>query len=225
MAMNHHLILVYSLKDIDRRENMIAYNFKFLKTRNLEEKHNKNNKEIFEKIKNFMVHNNLNPEDFYVGGSSCCSYMNYFILNEVRDVDIFLMKAIDVEKTEGIDIIVSRAITGYKPELVEKDGIYFLSPMDLTIDCAVKAILRRKKQSTIYFKLLLNYMDITVEEFQKHFEKEFEQHVFNFKNKDAAIEAIRNNMYLLQEWGKVTKMPSFIEESIKRGIMHGKIEE
>lgn len=197
--------------------------FKDLEAKNLGEKHSKNNKEIFEKITKFMEHNNLSPEDFFIGGSSCCSYMNYFIIHEVRDVDIFLRKDIKVEKTEGIDVIVYKAIEGYTPELIQKDGLYFLSPYHAATKTAVKALLYQKKQSILYFKLLLDYMGITVEEFQEQFEKEVEQHVFPFTDKNA-LEIVKSNMHKLQRWGKAPDvLPAFLQENIKKGIMQGKI--
>lgn len=189
---------------------MIVRKFADLSTAGLEEKHNNNNQEIFEKITNFVKHNNLSPEDFFIAGSSCCSYMNYLILDRVRDIDVFLTKDIQVEKTEGIDIISNQVIQNYVPELVEKDGFYFLTPWHVTAKCAVKALLRRKKQSVIYFRFLLDYMNMTIEEFQERFEQEVEQHVFPYSDKDA-LEIVKNNMHLLQNWGKpFTVLPDFL---------------
>lgn len=185
---------------------MIVRRYTDLQQKNLEEIHNKNNQEILEKITNFMNHNNLSAEDFFIGGSSCCSYMNYFILSKVQDVDIFMLKDIEVEKTDGIDVIINQAITGYEPELVEKDGFYFISAWHALMAFAVKALLKKQKHSILYFKVLLHYyFDMTIEEFQEHFEQEWEQHVFQFRFKEDALNIVTNSMPLLQEWGKAPK--------------------
>lgn len=210
---------------------MIVYKIKNLSNPKIKEKHDNNNKEIYSKIMKFMEHNNLTADDFFVGGSSCYSYMDYLILHHVRDIDVFLLKDIEVEKTEGIDVIVNKAIKGYTPELIQKNGINFLSPWHAITKCATKALLYQKKQSILYFQILLDYIGMTAEDFYNQFMLEVEQHVFPFTDKDA-LNIVKNNMFLLKYWElKPVQIPSFLSAIVidnnndkpQRVVAQGKI--
>lgn len=203
---------------------MRVYIYEKLAERGLEELHAKNNQEIYKKIINFMEHNNLTTEDFFVGGSAGSSYMNYFVVQDVHDIDIFLMKDnLNPERTEGIDIIPYKAIENYIPDIVKKDGLYFASRKQAMVCVAIKALLYERKRSIHYFTRLFLDSGMSAEEFQTYFKSCFETHVFRPEN----IEIVKNKMNLLQKWCVPSSQIPFekISRLAKQGICQGTLDD
>lgn len=146
-----------------------AYPMRYNTTAEIQLFHNKNNEIIKQFIDKFRITNGLNTNDFLIVGSSCASYMSYFMLNEVRDVDIFMLNNINCEtlvKTDNIDILSRINIPdGYMNRIVEKDGYLFLSKEDLLISMSLSVLLKMKRRNMSYVRLLLIDLDMNVDEF------------------------------------------------------------
>lgn len=168
---------------------------------NYQELHMQHNKRIIEILDNFKTVNNLTSEDFYVTGSSCASYMNYFITKHYRDVDVILKNGIDKKSltlTPGIDVLSTDFIPEkYRHALIYKDGYYFCMAEDLLMHATMKAICSLKINSIEYIGILLKYLNLTVDEYQPVFEKIIDESTYFVpEGKDK----IKNKLWLLKKW-------------------------
>lgn len=132
--------------------------------------HEENNKIIKELIDNFMTTNNLDYEDFIVCGSSCASYMDYFMLKKVHDIDIYMInKDKKVEFNSNTDNIWR---LNCSPDFVKnvdiKDNYQFLSKIDLILSMSIAGLHKLKKRDMIYAALLMRDLGMTVEECIEH---------------------------------------------------------
>lgn len=128
--------------------------------------HQAHNELILEKIKRFQEANNLDPSEFVIGGSSAASYMNYFVIKRVNDIDIYIDKP-DLIHTGRIDTIKQCWIcnSNYQSRVVEKDGYFFLSPEDLLLTESLGAIVKLKINNVEYCRRMLRYLNLSVDDF------------------------------------------------------------
>lgn len=207
---------------------MRAYEFKDLELiEKLKETHEKNNSLIINTVKLFQEKNNLNPEDFIIHGSSGGSYMNYFVLPQVNDIDIILFKDIEVQKIEGIKmdvkIISDDDRNHWNIEIVEKDGYYFPSALDLLKGNAIKFLLNNKPNNKVYTRVLMKYLNISTDELMSILENELENIVLPIGD-TKKMNVATANIHLLKEAFDVKHpLPSYIEESLKKKERSGKI--
>ena len=166
-----------------------------------QELHTQHNQSIIKALDTFKYTNNLTSEDFYITGSSCASYMNYFIPKHYRDIDIILKNGIDKKSltlTPGIDLISTDFIPEkYRHSLIYKDGYYFCAAEDLLIHATMKAICSLKINSIEYMGVLLKYLNWTVSDYKHIFEKIIEESTYfspEGKNK------IKEKIWLLNKW-------------------------
>ena len=116
-----------------------------------------------------MTTNNLDSKDFVVCGSSCASYMDYFILNRVRDVDIFVMDRPleEVIPTEGADVLRHISTSSCLEHLEERDGFQFLNKVDILVSMAVGGLRRMKHRDFDYVAILLSDLGMNLDELEE----------------------------------------------------------
>lgn len=186
-------------------------------------RHEDNKAFILEKIREFVSVNNLSPKDFVVGGSSCGTYMDYFVLSGVTDIDIFMM--IDVAgliKTSRVDTITADKTRGWTPsEVIEKDGFYFLGKKDLLICSAISALLKNKPNDIKYTRELMNLTNISVDELKSIIEEGTVLGSITVKDNNYSL--VRNRMYLLDRWYGGAETPQYIKDAIYNKQFNGKI--
>lgn len=129
--------------------------------------HEDNNKTITELLNTFVEANEISKSDFIVVGSACASYMDYIILNKVRDVDIYIPdKSLTVNKTDRIDIInLFAGRDCFMENIVEKDGFLFVDKKDLLLSMTVSYIYKYKRSDASYIRLLLADLDMTISDY------------------------------------------------------------
>ena len=101
-------------------------------------------------------------------GSACGAYMDYFELPSVTDVDIYPLDFLSYPlfPTKEIDIVLRLLVLdGWEDRVIEKDGFMFLSPLDLLVCSTAGALIKMKPSTIAHTGKLLNYLNMTVDEF------------------------------------------------------------
>lgn len=183
----------------------MAISFSYQNYDKYSELHNRNNRIILRKVKEFQIVNNLSTKDFIIGGSSCASFMDYFILKHVNDVDIFTdIDAENITKTSSIDIVDKCfGPQGYKDRAIKKDEFYFLAPEDLLAHECAAALVKFKVNNIEYIGQLLRYLNLTVDEYIPVFTE-----IINASNyfSEERKNLILRRIYLLRKWhGSIKK--------------------
>lgn len=170
------------------------------------DKHILNNGIILNAILEFKKINNLSESDFLIGGSSCGNYMGYFTLASVRDIDVFTFREnVELIKTPRIDTIRSfYLLHGYQERIIIKDNIQFLSPIDLLINQTACALIKLKIRDIEYIGHLLQYLNLTVDEFIPIFLNSVENSPC-VTGED--LEKVMSNLWLLKRYhGNIKKV-------------------
>lgn len=132
------------------------------------EKHKRHKIIIKKYIEEFKNTNNLNNKDFVIIGSSCASYMDYIILRNVRDIDIYLLDKDLYEKcliTKRVDLIQHILLpSDFTDRLVEKDGYYFLSEKDFLMNVCCGGLYKLKSKDILYTKTMLAKLNISCDD-------------------------------------------------------------
>lgn len=168
-----------------------AYSMSYNTTPEIQIHHDNNNQIIKSYLEEFMKVNNLGKHDFIIVGSSCASYMDYLILNRVRDIDVLPINNIDISsliKTKNIDVLSRVDLINEQAEnCIEKDGFLFSSKMDILVSSSISILLKQKRRSFSYVRILLDDLNIKSNDFIELLTAQIEKSNLSDKLKKLAL--------------------------------------
>lgn len=124
----------------------------------------KNN--ILSILQTFQSKNAVSSSDFIVGGSACGVYTDCLTIDTLSDVDIYVLNNVRCRHCPGTDLLARMLyLPDWKDRLLEKDGFYFLSPLDLLVQETAGALLKQKSSTINNVMQLLSYLNMTVDEY------------------------------------------------------------